>query len=51
MWKVDESGEFIFSDATDPNQAVLFEPEPRYDLLKRQILDRFEGHETTVGRN
>ena len=24
MWKVDESGEFRFSDATDPHQAVLF---------------------------
>src|SRR5579859_472831 len=24
MWKTDESGEFRFSDATDPNQLVLF---------------------------
>ena len=48
MWKVDESGEFTFSDATDPNQAVLFEPQPRYDLLQSQILARFGGHEATV---
>ncbi len=49
MWKVDESDEFTFSDATDLNQAVLFEPEPRCDLLKRRILDRFGGRGTTVG--
>ncbi|MEE9140669.1 MAG: three-Cys-motif partner protein TcmP [Alphaproteobacteria bacterium] len=47
MWKVDESGEFTFSDATDPNQLVLFEKQPRYDLLKKQILDRFVGKEAT----
>ena len=50
MWKIDESGEFTFSDATDPNQAVLFESRPRYDLLQRQILTRFVGHEVTVGK-
>ena len=48
MWKIDESGEFTFSDATDPNQAVLFEPEPRYDVLQRQMLARFGGQEATV---
>ena len=50
MWKIDESGEFTFSDATDPNQTVLFESRPRYDLLQRQILTRFVGHEVTVGK-
>jgi three-Cys-motif partner protein len=49
MWKVDEAGEFSFSDATDPNQFVLFDKEPRFDTLRRQILDRFRGQETTVG--
>ena len=49
MWKIDESGEFSFSDTTDPNQAVLFEPEPRYDLLQRRMLERFAGREATVG--
>ena len=48
MWKVDESGEFRFSDATDPNQAVLFEPRPRYELLRNQILARFGGRDATV---
>ena len=49
MWKVDESGEFTFSDATDPNQAVLFVKEPRFDLLRSQLLARFAGREVSVG--
>jgi three-Cys-motif partner protein len=49
MWKVDETGEFTFSDATDPNQMVLFSREPQYDLLRQQLLTRFGGRETTVG--
>lgn len=50
MWKVDPSGEFLFSDATDPGQAVLFGNEPRYDVLCDQILSRFGGKEATVGQ-
>jgi three-Cys-motif partner protein len=49
MWRVDETGEFSFSDATNQNQFVLFEKKPRFDLLERQILDHFGAHETTVG--
>jgi three-Cys-motif partner protein len=49
MWRVDESGEFTFSDATDPNQLVMFERAPRIDVLQRQLLDEFAGKETTVG--
>ena len=48
MWKVDQGGEFRFSDATDPNQAVLFGNEPRFDLLERQLLAHFGGREATV---
>jgi three-Cys-motif partner protein len=48
MWKVDESGEFKFSDATDPNQMVLFSKTPNFDQLSRAILDRFAGSEATV---
>ena len=48
MWKVDERGEFSFSDATDPNQAVLFGNEPRFDLLERQLLAHFAGREASV---
>ena len=44
MWRVDETGSFEFSDATyDPNQALLFELEPNYKLLKRIILEKFKG--------
>ena len=49
MWKVDRSGEFKFSDATDPRQMVLFGTEPRLDVLRDQIIERFRGRETTVG--
>ena len=48
MWRVDESGEFTFSDATDPNQAVLFANEPRFELLRHQLLARFGGREACV---
>ena len=48
MWRVDQGGEFRFSDATDPNQAVLFGNEPRFDLLQRQLLAHFRGHETLL---
>ena len=48
MWKVDESGEFTFSDATDPRQAVFFANDPRFDLLRNQLLARFGGREVSV---
>lgn len=48
MWKVDETGEFTFSDATDPNQSVLFEKEPQFEDLKQKILKQFSGKEVTV---
>ena len=47
MWRVDESGTYTFSDATDPNQSVLFSAEPDRELLKRLLLDKFSGIETT----
>lgn len=47
MWRVDESGTYTFSDATDPNQSVLFSAEPDRQLLTRLILDKFAGVETT----
>ena len=40
MWKVDESGEFTFSDATDPNQAVLSQTNLG-STLRNQLLARF----------
>ena len=48
MWKVDGSGGISFSDATDPNQLVLFGNEPQFDVLRSLILDRFQGQETTI---
>ena len=47
MWSIDPSGGYRFSDATDPNQPVLFEPEPDFGRLQSAILGRFEG--LTVG--
>jgi three-Cys-motif partner protein len=49
MWAVDPSGEFTFSDATNPRQMVLFSGAPRYEDLRRQILTRFESCVATVG--
>jgi three-Cys-motif partner protein len=48
MWRVDESGEFRFSDATDLNQLVLFLKSPDFDQLTRAILARFRGSQKTV---
>lgn len=42
MWKADVSGLFSFSDATDPNQRVLFSPDPARDLVPI-IAKKFEG--------
>ena len=49
MWKVDEKGEFRFSDATDPDQPLLFNEEPQFDVLRHQLLSRFGGQEASVG--
>jgi len=41
MWKVDQSGDYSFSDATDPSQETLFTSEPNwgqlFDLLHAQF--------------
>ncbi len=47
MWRVHESGTYTFSDATDPNQSVLFSAEPDRQLLTRLIVNKFGGVETT----
>jgi three-Cys-motif partner protein len=49
MWKADESGEFRFSDATDPNQLVLFENAPHLRTLQARIVAEFSGKEVSVG--
>jgi three-Cys-motif partner protein len=47
MWRIDQSGTYTFSDATDPRQAVLFSDEPDRQLLSKLIVDEFAGRETT----
>jgi three-Cys-motif partner protein len=42
MWRVDPNGEFGFSDATNPAQAVLFQ-NPHADDLATQISAKFRG--------
>lgn len=44
MWKVDESGEFVFSDATNPLQSQLF-GEPDLGVLEKLLRSRFAGQE------
>jgi three-Cys-motif partner protein len=46
MWRVDPSGEFTFSDASNPNQAILFSGKPDHEALGQLIHDHFRG--TTV---
>lgn len=48
MWKVDESGEFTFSDATNPNQLILFEKLPDYEILQWQVREHFKESVVTV---
>jgi len=48
MWKIDQSGEFRFSDATNPDQALLFSPKPDFASLRTAILTKFSGQEATV---
>ena len=49
MWKVDESGSYLFSDNTNnPDQPVLFQREPDYEHLKRLLIGRFGKQTTSV---
>ena len=36
MWKVDQSGGYSFSDATNPDQEMLFTKEPDWDQLAEE---------------
>jgi len=49
MWKVDKTGEFRFSDATNFDQMILFEPEPPPDKLRAQMWRYFSEQEVNVG--
>jgi three-Cys-motif partner protein len=50
MWRIDESGEFTFSDATDASQLVLFARKPRYDLLAKRLQDHFGQSEVALSQ-
>jgi three-Cys-motif partner protein len=49
MWKADETGEFRFSDATDPSQFILFEKAPQLPALRQRIVAKFSGKQVSVG--
>lgn len=48
MWKIDEGGGFRFSDATNPDQTVLFMDEPNFAQLKTDLTRKFKGRTTTI---
>ena len=48
MWRVDQSGEFTFSDATDRNQLTLFGRAPQFGVLSDTIRSKFSGRVATV---
>ena len=49
MWRVDKSGLFQFSDATyNPSQPMLFEIEPNYSQLKKNLLKEFKGKSVSI---
>lgn len=47
MWRLDESGTYTFSDATDPDQSVLFSAEPDRAMLTKLLLSKFSSRTTT----
>lgn len=49
MWRVDKSGLFQFSDATyNLSQPMLFEIEPNYSQLKKNLLKEFKGKSVSI---
>ncbi|MGH8545555.1 MAG: three-Cys-motif partner protein TcmP, partial [Gammaproteobacteria bacterium] len=48
MWKAHPGGGCRFSDATDPDQLVVFTDEPDFDQLRRLVVERFGGREVSI---
>ncbi len=48
MWSVDPSGQYRFSDATDPNQLTLFGTEPDWSQLQKEVLQHFRTRTVSV---
>ena len=43
MWRVNTSGEYVFTDATDPMQELLFTSEPDWEKLIEHLCNQFSG--------
>lgn len=48
MWKADETGGYHFSDTTNLSQSLLFGAKPDLSDLKRLIIGRYKGQQTSV---
>jgi three-Cys-motif partner protein len=48
MWRVDQGGQFEFSDTTDPAQTTLFTNGPDFERLKRQLQRDLAGRRMRV---
>lgn len=49
MWKIDPTGSYEFSDATNRDQLTLFASKPDFGQLRRLIMARFAGSTVSVG--
>lgn len=48
MWRVDQGGAFEFSDATNPDQTLLFSAAPDFARLRRELQAGLGGQTVTV---
>ena len=48
MWRIDQGGQFEFSDATNPDQMLLFSATPDFAQLRRQLQADLAGQTVTV---
>lgn len=48
MWRVDPVGTFRFSDATTPQQPVLFQPEADFEPLRRLVAEHYAGKAVSI---
>jgi len=50
MWKMASGGEFVFSDATNPEQLVLIEEDPTLDVLRKELQKEFKNKGIVIGK-
>jgi three-Cys-motif partner protein len=48
MWRVDQGGQFEFSDATNPDQTLLFSATPEFGRLRRELQVGLAGQTVSV---